>query len=105
MSVQGNTLGRRFDVDLNLYDPLEAKSAAKLKVEELDVVVDCFDTEFVNIRSLAMQDRTYVSGKMLRSAEAMVVTDLRRSVIVGKEDFENLRIRLVDKTRLESSAW
>lgn len=105
MSVQSNTLGRRFDIDLDLYDPLEAKSTAKLKVEELDVVVDSFDTDIVNKKPVPMQDRTYVSGKMLRSAAAIVVIDLRRSVVVGKNEFENVRFRLVNEGRLESNAW
>ena len=105
MSVETNTLGRRFDIGLNLYDPLEAKITAKLKVEELDVVVDSSDTDIVNKKPLAMQDRTYVSGKMFRSAVAIVVTDLRRSVVVGREEFESLRFRLVDERLLTSSAW
>ena len=77
VSVQSNTLGRRLDVDLDLYNPLEAKCTAKLKVEELDVIVDSFDAISVNTRCPAMEDRTYVSGKILRSAVAMVMIDLR----------------------------
>ena len=77
VSVQSNTLGRRLNVDLDLYNPLEAKCTAKLKVEELDVVVDSFHASSVNLKSLAMEDRTYVSGKILRSAVAMVMIDLR----------------------------
>lgn len=92
MSVQSNTLGRRLNLDLDLYNPLEAKSTAKLKVEEPNVVIDSLDANFVNRRPLAMEDKTYVSGKMFRSAAAMVVVDLRRSVIEGKDDFKQFRL-------------
>ena len=88
MSVQSNTLGRRLDVDLDLYSSLEGESTAKLEIEELDVVVDSFDAGCVNTRPLAMEDRTYVSGKVLRSAAAIVVIDLRRSVIEGRNNVE-----------------
>lgn len=60
ISIQGNSLGRRLDIDLDLYDPLEAKSTTKLKIEELDVVIDSLDTEVVNERTLPwMTERTY----------------------------------------------
>lgn len=50
MSVQSNTLGCRLDVDLDPHDPLKAKGTAKFKVEELDIVIDSFDAESVNLR-------------------------------------------------------
>ena len=60
ISIQGNSLGRRFDVDLDLYGPLEAKSTTKLKIKELDVVIDSLDTEVVNERTLPWRiERTY----------------------------------------------
>ena len=60
MSIQGNTLGRRLDVDLDLYDSLEAKSTTKLKIKELDVVINSLDTEVVNERTLPWRtERTY----------------------------------------------
>lgn len=92
MSVQSNTLSRRLDIDLDLHNPLKAKSTAKLKVEQLNVVVDCIDPDLVNIRALALQNKTYVSDKILRSAAAMVVIALRRSLIEAKDDFENPRL-------------
>lgn len=81
MSVQSNNRGRGFDVDSDLYNPLEAESTAQFKVEELDIVVDSFNAGLVNTRTRAVEDRTDVSGKMLRSTTAMVLVDLRRSVI------------------------
>ena len=54
MSVQSNTLGRYLDADLDLHNPLKAKGAPKLKVEQLNVVVDCLDTEFVITRPLQL---------------------------------------------------
>lgn len=92
MSVQCNTPGRRLDVDLDLHNALEAKGTAKLKVEQLNVVVDCLDAGFVNIRSLGVGHRTYASGKMFRSAAAIVVTNLRRRAIEGKDGLEQFRI-------------
>lgn len=86
MSVQSNTIGRRLDIDLDLYNALEAKRTAELQVEELDVVVNSFDADLINTRPLAIEDRTYVSGKMLRSEAAMVITDLRR------DDFGKCRL-------------
>lgn len=83
---------------------MEAKSTPKLKVEKLKVVVDSFDADSVKTRSPAMEDRTYVSGKMLRSATAMAVTNLRRSVVEGKVDFEKPGLGLTSKGRLESNA-
>ena len=90
MSVQNDTLGRRLDVDLDLHKPLKAKSTAKLQVEQLNVVVYCLDADLVNLGSLSTGFGAYVSGKMFRSAAAIVVTDLRRSAIrvEGKGDFE-----------------
>lgn len=88
MSVQSNVLGRRLDADLDLYDSLEGESTAKLEVEELDIIVDSFDADCVNTRPLAMKDRPYVSGKVLRSAAAMVLIDLRRIVFEGKDKLE-----------------
>ena len=87
MSVQSNTLGRRLDVYLDLYNSLEGESTAKLEIKERDVVVDSFDTNCVNTMPLVME-RTYVSGKVLRSAAAMVVIDLLRSVIEGTNNVE-----------------
>lgn len=104
MSIQSNTLSRRLDVDLDLDNPLKAKSTAKLKVEQLNVVIDCSDAGFVNTRPRAIGDRTYVSGKMLRFAAAMVLIDLRRSSIEGKDDFGKLRLESADEGRLDSSA-
>lgn len=88
ISVQSYTLGHRLDVDLDLYDSLEGESTAKLEAEELDIVVDSFDAVCVNTRPRAVKDRTYVSGKVLRSAAAMVVIGLRRSVMEGRDDVE-----------------
>ena len=88
MSIQSNTLGHRLDVDLDLYNPLKGEGTAKLEIKELDFVVDSFDPGCVNARPLAMENRTYVSGKMLRSALAMVVIYLRRSVIGGTDNVE-----------------
>ena len=60
MGIQNNTLGRRFDVHLNPHNPLEAKGTTKLKVEELDVVIDSFDAGFVKKSTLQWRTaRTY----------------------------------------------
>lgn len=50
-------------------------------------------------------DRTHVSGKMLLSAAAMVLTDLRPGVIRSKDGLELSRLWLADDGRLDSSAW
>ena len=52
-----------------------------------------------------MEDRTYVSGKMLRSAAAMVVIDLRLTVIEVQIDFENTKLCLNDESRLDDRVW
>ena len=92
VSVQSDAFGCRLDVDLDFHNPLKAKSTAKLKVEELDVIVDGFDTGSVNIRPLVTDDRTYVSGKIFRSAVAMVVTGRGRRLIEAIDDFGGFRI-------------
>ena len=92
VSVQSDTFGCRLDVDLDFHDPLKAKSTAELEVEELDVIIDGFNTGYVNTRPLVMNDRTYVSGKIFRSAAAMVVTGRCRSLMEEIDDFENVRI-------------
>ena len=56
MRVQSNSLGRRFNANLNLDKPLEAKTTTKLKIEKLDVVVDGFDAGSCYQESLAMED-------------------------------------------------
>ena len=48
MCIQGDTLSRRLDVDLDLYDPLETESTTKLKIKELDVVINSLDTDGIN---------------------------------------------------------
>ena len=92
VSVQSDAFGCRLDVDLDFHDPLKAKSTAKLEVEELDVIIDGFDTDTVNTRSLVTNDRTYVSGKIFRSAAAMMVIGGCRSLMEEIDEFENLRI-------------
>lgn len=52
-----------------------------------------------------MEDRTYVSGKMLRSGAAMVVIDLFPSVVKGQNDSVNFRIWLNADGGLESNVW
>ena len=60
MSIESNTLGRRLDVDLDLYNSLEAERTTKLKIEELDVVIDSLDADVVSERILQwMAERTY----------------------------------------------
>ena len=92
VSVQSDAFGCRLDVDLDFHDALKAKSTAKLEVEELDVIVDGFNTGSVNSRPLVTDDRTYVSGKIFRSAAAMVVMGRGRSLIEAIDDFGGLRI-------------
>ena len=92
VSVQSDAFGCRLDVDLDFHNPLKAKSLAKLKVEELDVIIDGFDTGSVNTRPLVTSDRTYVSGKIFRSAAAMVVMGRGRSLVEAIDDFEGFRI-------------
>lgn len=92
VSVQSDAFGCRLDVDLDFHNPLKAKSPAKLKVEELDVIIDGFDTGSVNTRPLVTSNRTYVSGKIFRSAAAMVVMGRGRSLIEAIDDFESFRI-------------
>ena len=52
MSIESNTLGRRLNVDLDLYNSLEAERTTKLKIEELDVVIDSLDADVVSERIL-----------------------------------------------------
>ena len=92
VSVQSDAFGCRLDVDLDFHDPLKAKSTAKLEVEELDVIVDGFNTGSVNTRPLVTNNRTYVLGKIFRSAAAMVVIGRGRSLIEAIDDFESFRI-------------
>ena len=49
-----------------------------------------------------MDDRTYVSGKMVRSAAAMVVIDLRPTVIEVQDDSEKSKRCLDDERRLDN---
>ena len=92
VSVQSDAFGCRLDVDLDFDNPLKAKRTAKLEVEELDVIVDGFNTGSVNIRPLVTDDRTYVSGRMFRSAAAMVVMRRGRSLIEATDDFGGFRM-------------
>ena len=63
MSIQSNTLGCRLDLDLDLYDPFEAKSTTKLKIKELDIVVDSLDTGSVKKGILEWRiEHTYQAG-------------------------------------------
>ena len=48
MSIQGNSVGCRLDIDIDLYDPLEAKGTTEFKIKELDSIIDRFDTDFIN---------------------------------------------------------
>ena len=48
MSIQGNTLGCRLDIDMDLYDPLEAESTTEFKIKELDIIIDRLDTDSIN---------------------------------------------------------
>ena len=52
-----------------------------------------------------MEDRTYVSGKMLRSAAAMVGRDLRPTVIEVQNDFEEWKLCLNNERPLENNVW
>ena len=92
VSVQSDALGCRLDVDLDFHDPLKAESTPKLEVEEPDVIVDGFNTGSVNNRPLVTNDRTYVSGKIFRSAAAMVGMGRGRRLIEAIDDFEGFRI-------------
>ena len=48
MSIQGDTLGCRLDIDIDPHDPLEAKSATELKIKELDIIIDRLDTDSIS---------------------------------------------------------
>ena len=48
MSIQGDTLGCRLDLDMDLHEPLEAESTTELKIEELDIIINRLDPDSVN---------------------------------------------------------
>ena len=52
MSIEGDTLGCRLDIDIDPHDSLEAKSTTELKIKELDIIIDRLDTDSINERIL-----------------------------------------------------